>query len=118
MKTSDLHKSDYQFILAKPDPDFNPDRNKYIIDQTIKKTQERMKKGYDSWRDKVGERVSAASTYLKYLNEHNSDMSAEKFFGKQYLAYLRGDDVRNMLMAKLSPNVWKNQRIISKGKRG
>lgn len=118
MKTNDLHPDDYQFVVVKPDGDFNPDRNKAVIQSTIKKTRERIRKGYVDWRDKFGERAEAAASYLKYVNRTNSSMSVEKYFSKQYLAYLRGDDVRRMLMTRLSPEAWKNQRLISRGKRG
>lgn len=115
MKTNDLLPEDWGFIQVKPDPDFSPEHNKHVIRNAIKKTQERMKKGRDEWVDKTRERVHAVASYLMHAN--HKDTPIDKYFTKQYLAYLRGDDVRNMLMTKLSPQAWKNQKIISKGSR-
>lgn len=114
--TNQLHPSDREFIITKPDADFSPERNKAVIEETIKKTRERVRSGYTGWRDKMGERVHAVASYL--IHSNRKDTPLEKYFTKQYLAYLRGDDIRNMLMTSLSQKAWQNQRIISRGKRG
>lgn len=109
----EIHKDDFHLVVDNPTGNFSPERNKFIVEETIRKTNENIKRINAEWQDSMKERNYAVASYLTHLN--NKGTSVEKYFSKQYLAYLRGDDVRTMLQTKLSPQAWqKQQRIISR----
>lgn len=77
------------YYVDKPDPSFNPDYNKHIIEKTIRETDELRKKKIKFYDEQVGERVEAAMDYAFWLEQGGrSGTPAEKYFGKQKLAQL------------------------------
>ena len=92
-------------MLQKPDGDvdFNPERNKRVIEDTIKKTNKRIAQLKKEYSQQVEERVDAASYYLKALLQHKS-YTAEHYFGRRELARLRGDAIRERIMSELAQN--------------
>lgn len=79
-----------KFYVAKPDPSFNPDRNKFIIEDTIRKYEATVIRKQKEYRDKVGERADAVATYLK---SRLVGSPIEKYFGRRQLAELRGQKI-------------------------
>lgn len=92
-KDFEANKSLY---VAKPDPDFSPDRNKAIIEGTIKKYEETVEKKRKEYRNQVAERSDAVATYLKSLS-NGSNKPVEKYFSRQELAHLRGQKILQMV---------------------
>lgn len=110
MKKTTINPIDYHFIQDKPDEDFSPTHNEWVIEETIRKTNANRKKRYEEWRKTMGERNHAVASYLIHLNRKGTPI--EQYFSKNYLSYLRGDDVRTMLQTRLSPKAWRNQHKI------
>lgn len=88
-KIADIDK---KFYVVTPDPDFNPDRNKAIIENSIKKYEATRKKKNAEYVDKLRERTDAVATYLK-SRWAESDRPVEKYFGKRMLAHLRAQKI-------------------------
>lgn len=84
------------FFKEGGDPDFNPDRNRYIFWETVRKQKEAYIKRQKMFDEKLRERVWAVGSYLRYL-EKGHEVGAERYFGKKELARLRGKDFANML---------------------
>jgi hypothetical protein len=98
MKTSDLDKRDYKYILDKPDSGFSPERNKMIIENSIKKMDAMILKKRQEWREGTAERVDAMLTYVQSLRASNKPL--EQYFGKRMIAHLRGEEVMDRLYQK------------------
>jgi hypothetical protein len=91
-KKSNQERDYEKFYVKDPDKDFSPERNKHIVEKTIKKAEEMRRKRKKEYAEQVGERVEAATSYALYLDSGGAK-PAEKYFGKQMLAYLRGQKI-------------------------
>jgi len=88
----DISQQDYQrFFVAKPDDGFSATRNKTIIEQTIRDTEENYKRRRAEFEDNLGERVEVVSGYIKHLVQDHASTSFEQYAGKEYIARLRGE---------------------------
>ena len=112
-KTGRIAKEDWKYMFEKPDGDlnFNPERNKRVIDDTIRKTDQRIAQLKREYSEQVEERVDALSYYLKNLMHHktystNPKKAAEYYFGKKELARLRGEEIRQQIMGELRDNAY------------
>lgn len=84
---------DLRYVKVDPDPNFDPDHNKEVIEKTIKDNEKLRRSRLRDSEDKVKERSNALAIYLRSLSQGGKSTSLEKFFGKKYLAYLRGKEV-------------------------
>ncbi len=89
-----------KFRLEIPDANFSPQRNKAIIDMTIKKYDEMRKKKRHEYDSDYAERSDAVVSYLKH-NIGKPGYALDRYFDTKYLAYLRGDEIRLKLMANM-----------------
>ena len=100
-EVQELQKRDIAlFFKEDGDEGFNPKRNKAIISQTIRKNEENRKRILREEEDNIRERADAVATYLKSKVAEGSS-PVEKYFGKRYLAYLRGMKITNILKSRL-----------------
>ena len=81
------------------DKDFDPEHNKRVIKETIKKTDEMIRRKGREHDDAYRERAHAGAKYLKAVSEGTKTTDINKYFGNRYLAYLRGMEVMNKLKA-------------------
>lgn len=99
---TDNQKRDYElYFLPEGDPGFSPQKNKATIDSSIKKYEAQRRAKLDKVIDQYGERADAVITFLKSIERGGSTSNIEKYFSKQTLAALRGDEIRNEIMANL-----------------
>ena len=112
-KTGRIAKEDWKYMFEKPDGDlnFNPVRNKKIIEDTIKKTDQRIAQLKREYSEQVEERVDALSYYLRNLMHHktystNPKKAAEYYFGRKELARLRGEEIRQQIRDELNSNAY------------
>ena len=82
------------------DPDgFSPERNKFIIEETIRKYEATRVKKVTEVVDHYAERADAVVSFIKSVDAgKGAQGNLEKYFGKQMLAYLRGQQIRDKLM--------------------
>ena len=85
-------KRDFQKYYVENPKDFNPERNKYIINKTINEYEAKRKAKYIRFTEELKERTSALADYFRHLNSGKST-PLEKYFGKKELARLRGREV-------------------------
>lgn len=96
-KEMENQRKDYQkFYLNKPDPDFNPEKNKKIVEDSIKEYEQMRISKHRLFMEKLAERIDAATSYVLYL-ERGGSSPAEKYFGKRLLAQLRGEKIRRIV---------------------
>jgi hypothetical protein len=98
--TMKISKRDYKFIPMTPDVDFSPERNKRVIEGSIRKYEAMRKKKQDQFMEGIGERSEAVASFLHHVKQgrHNN---VDEYFGKSTLTKLRGleiiDDLRSRL---------------------
>lgn len=109
MKLPKVDKKDWKYVKPDPDPGFDPERNKRIIENTIKKYEATRKRKEAVFSEGLAERADAAAFYVKHLAKGKST-PAEKYFGRRQLAYLRGKYVMDRLKDQLT--VIKGGRVI------
>lgn len=101
IKTIFTEADDKKFYLEIPDPNFSPERNKAVVEGSIKKYEAmRRKKGKEYTQD-YAERSDAVVSYLKH-NQNKPGYALDRYFDKKYLTYLRGDEIRRKLMEGLT----------------
>lgn len=97
-----IHPTDYQYVPTDPDPDFDPEHNKRVIAETIKKNEILSRAKERQFDEKVAERNNAAATYLKSLQQGGRARTPEGYFGSKYIAYLRGQTIISTLQTKMA----------------
>ena len=97
-------KRDYEkFYALTPEPYFNPDHNKRVIENSIKKYEARRKLEMDKFREGVGERSDMVASYLK-SNAVESNKPIDKYLGKTIMAQLRGEEIIDKLRMLSKPS--------------
>lgn len=102
-KADRIHPLDYKFMEQMPegDPDFNPEHNKWVIEQSIKNYEANRKKKEHEHDEGIKERAQAASTYLEAVSKGGRTTDIETYFGKRHHAYLRGQEVIDRIKDQL-----------------
>lgn len=94
-------QKDYKkYFKEKGDPGFSPERNKDIVESTIKKYEAKKKLESKIFNDSLGERVEAAASYAQYLDSGGAQ-TVESYFGKKYLSYLHAQDFANKVKGRI-----------------
>ncbi len=94
-------KDDYQkFFIELPEPGFSPERNKAVVEGTIKKHNAMIYKKKHEHDEAYGERADAVVSYLRHA-EKKPGYLLKTYFGRQMLAYLRGEEIRKKLLANM-----------------
>jgi len=92
-----VHEKDIKFVPVDGDPDFDLEHNKRVVAETIRKSERAYRERQREFNEGIKERADLAGQYLKSLNKGGSTSDVTKYFGKRYLAYLRGKEVVEML---------------------
>lgn len=93
---------DLKYVKVDPDPDFDPAHNMAVIEKTIKDNERLVRERNRESLEKVKERNNALVTYLRSLNQGGKTTNYEKFFGKKYLAYLRGKEIMETIKSQMA----------------
>lgn len=105
-------KEDYRkFFVEKGEPGFSPERNKAIVEKTIKKMDMMRLKKRKEFAEGVRERADAVDTYLRSRIAQGST-PIEKYFGKKWLAHLRGQKILRVLKTKYNVNTGQTEPVL------
>lgn len=94
-------EDDKKFYLEIPDPNFSPERNKAIVDGTIRKHHALTIKKSKAHHSDYMERADAVISYLKSF-DRTGTKDLKRYFSPKYLAYLRGEDIKRELYARMT----------------
>lgn len=94
--TKNEEKDYKKFFVESGEPGFSPERNKAIIEKSIRKYEAMRKLKMKEHTDGVAERTDAILHFLKSDAVHSTN-PLEKYFGRNTLAYLRGEQIRDKL---------------------
>ena len=92
---------DLKYVSVDPSLEFDPEHNKQVIEKTIKDNEKLVRERNREALEKIKERNNALAIYLRSLNMGGKATDREKFFGRKYLAYLRGKEVLDQLKGQL-----------------
>lgn len=96
-KITDEQKRDHAlFFVEDGEEGFSPEHNKFVIENTIKKYKAKRKRQQKDYVESVRERSDAVATYLK-SSAAETDKPVESYFGKKWMAYLRGEKILEKL---------------------
>lgn len=92
-----IQKQDWKYVNTKPDPNFDPEHNRKVIANTIKKNEILVRKKKRDYKEKIKERAEAMATYIESLKQGGKESDVTKYFGRRYLAKLRGEEIMDKL---------------------
>jgi len=97
----DIQKQDWRFVPVDPDPDFSPEHNKRVIEETIKNSKRLSERKRRESSENVRERASAVAQYLASLKSGKTSSKVVDYFGRKETARLRGEEIADVLRAKI-----------------
>jgi hypothetical protein len=103
------------YFKEKGDPGFSPEKNKSVINGTIKKYNLMRKNKMRDWLDEVGERSHAVASYLK-SRAIESGKPIDQYLGRKTLAHLRGESIVNRIKFSRSMSSITPQDIVNASK--
>ena len=84
---------DWGKMKVDADPGFDPERNKRIIEESIKKNDAIRRRNLKEHGEEIKERSQALAMYLKNLSQGTGNSDMNKYFGQKELARLRGEEI-------------------------
>ncbi len=79
---------------------FDPKRNQEVIERTIQKYEKMRREKKKKYEENIRERSDAVATYIRSRVAEGST-PVEKYFGKKWMAYLRGQKILNIVKTKV-----------------
>lgn len=108
-KLTKEEKEDYKkYFIERGDPGFSPARNKATLERTIAKMDKLRAQKRKEYEEGVRERADAVATYLRSRIAQGST-PVEKYFGKRWMAYLRGQRIKKVLKSYYNPATGKQE---------
>lgn len=109
MSSVQIQSKDFKYF--KNDPNFNPDRNKAIIDETIKETEKFFGDLYKLDDDESKKRIDIVSSYGSYrFNKGTKDL--KHYLGQKRYGELLGEKLRDKVRAVESVNKLGSKKIL------
>lgn len=77
----DISKEDWGFVPTDPDPDFDPEHNKKVIQETIRKAELMKERKRREFREGLGERAQAVASYIQALKDGRTNATFQEYVG-------------------------------------
>ena|SRR5260221_376892 len=108
---SGLDPADYRFINPNPDPDFSPERNKAIFDQTVKEAEAFFETLHKAQDKDMEHRMDVISSYGVYrFNKGTKDLKG--YLGRERYNEIIGEQLLEKLrIAEATNKIIKNKNI-------
>ena len=97
-----VNRVDWDLVPVDPDPDFDPEHNKRVIAETIRKNDLLQKKRRADYNEKIDEKTADLAFYIKGIDQGGRTTDINKYFGKAHIAKMRGIEIRNQLMSQMT----------------
>lgn len=81
------------------DPGFDPEHNRRVIAEVDAWNDEMDRQRERDHKSKLAERTTAVAQYFKNVSQGKGVPTVEQYFGRKYLAYLRGEEIVRQLKA-------------------
>lgn len=96
-RLSKVAKQDWRLTPMNPDPGFDPEHNKRVIEETIRENDLKFKANQKIYDEEVAERAKALSYYIKAIDQGGRNTDISQYFGKKEIARLRGEEIMRKL---------------------
>lgn len=111
---SGLDPKDYRYLRKKADPGFSPERNKAIIEETIKEAEDWYRKFYNAKDKDLENRVDILSSYARYrFNRGVKDLKA--YLGPDLYKEIAGEKIIEKLRVASATNKLSGKPRLKKG---
>jgi hypothetical protein len=107
-----VSKSDWKFVKVEPDPNFNPERNRRVIQEVIDETDRIARERKREFQKEVGERSDAIANYISNLEMGGASEDLAKYFGKKYFDYLRGKHLTDKKQSEDGLTIVRNGKVV------
>ena len=111
MKTK-ISKRDYKYVPKDAEKGFSAEKNQRIINEVIEETDKIRLKKRKEYSKALEERTDAVSEYLHNLSQGGRTSDISKYFGRKYMAHLRGQEILAKIQKDLE--VVKNGQVIKR----
>lgn len=91
-----------KYLLDTPEEGFSPERNKAIVEESIRKYEALRAKKWKQAMEANRERAEASVSFLSHA-DRTKNGRLDKYFDKKTISYLRGDeifsDIRQLMLS-------------------
>ena len=100
-KKDQISRKDWKYMEQKPhgDPGFSAEHNFQVIAEVDAWNDAMDRKRERVHKQAIEERATAAAQYLRNIAQGQGVTGIDKYFGRRYAAYLRGEEVVRQLKA-------------------
>lgn len=91
-----IHQADWKFVKSEPDPDFNEERNRRIIEDSIAETERIQAKKREEFGEQLKERADAVARFIQSVKSGANSSDIQGYFGKKMLEHLSGLNQRKL----------------------
>ena len=109
-----LDPKDYKYIIDVPDPDFSPKRNRAIVEETIKDTENYYKILHGGKDTDLENRVDILSSYGRY-RFNRGHKQIKEYLGKEQYEAIVGERLMEKLRVAQATNKLFSTDKIKKG---
>ena len=89
-----IKPADFDKASVDGDADFDLERHNKLIEATLKHNERVSRDKKREYNAGIEERAFAAGKYIEHLKQ-GGESNAEKYFGKNYINYLKGQEIAN-----------------------
>ena len=98
MNWSDFQKkhvkpADFDKVSVDGDPNFDLERHNKLIEETIKHNERISRDKKREYDEGIKERAWAVTKYIENLKSGGGETNTEKYFGRNYINYLKGQEI-------------------------
>ena len=90
-----IQKADIGKFNVDGDMDFDLERHNKIVEDTLKHNDRVARDKHREFDQGIQERAYAATRYIENLKSGKGETNIEKYFGKNYASYLKGQQILN-----------------------
>ncbi len=112
---SGLDPKDYRYINPNPDPDFSPERNQALIEQTIRETDKFLNEYKIALGESWEERKDILAHYAKYTIGQGKHKNIKDYLGKKVYEALIGEKILSKVRVAESLNRLNGNTRFKKG---
>lgn len=91
-----LHRKDWKFVPAEPDPDFNEEQARMVIKWTIDETDRLQAQKQKEFDNGLKERTDAVARFIERVKQGAGESDVKSYFGQKLLEHLSGKEARAM----------------------
>lgn len=114
MRTQDVEKIDYHYVVDKPDRSFSPQHNQALIDETIRETEKFFKETQGQLDDNIKDRIDILSSYGVY-RFNKGTKSIKEYLGRDQYNAIIGEKILSKIRVMDSVNKLQGNTKFKKG---